>query len=77
MGDYVTCPLSSSLRPPHINQRLSHPSVMPAARALRPNIFVILILIGVLLLLGTDRFVEIVPLRSAAVMVYEWGWVCC
>jgi hypothetical protein len=46
---------------------------MPAVRALRPNIFVILIIVGVLLLLGIDRFVEIAPLRSAAVTIYEWG----
>lgn len=46
---------------------------MPSARALRPNIFVLLILGGVLLLLGIDRFVEIAPLRAAAVMIYEWG----
>lgn len=46
---------------------------MPTARALRPNFFVILIVIGVLLLLGIDRFVEIEPLRPIAVMLYEWG----
>jgi hypothetical protein len=46
---------------------------MPAARALRPNIFVLLILIGGVLLLGIDRIVEIPPLRSAAILVYEWG----
>jgi hypothetical protein len=46
---------------------------MPAARTLRPNLFVLLILVGGLLLLGIDRFVDIPPLRSAAVLVYEWG----
>lgn len=46
---------------------------MPAARALRPNLFVLLILIGVLLILGIDRFVEITPLRALAVLIYEWG----
>jgi hypothetical protein len=46
---------------------------MPTARALRPNFFVLIILIGVLLLLGFDRFVEIAPLRAAATVVYEWG----
>jgi hypothetical protein len=46
---------------------------MPVARALRPNFFVLLILVGGLLLLGIDRFVEIPPLRTAALLVYEWG----
>lgn len=46
---------------------------MPAARILRPNLFVLLILVGGLLLLGIDRFVEIPPLRNAAVLLYEWG----
>ncbi len=32
---------------------------MPVARVLRPNIFVLLVIIGVLLLLGIDRFIEI------------------
>jgi hypothetical protein len=46
---------------------------MPAARALRPNIFVILILAAVLLILGIDRFVEIAALRPLAIIIYEWG----
>lgn len=46
---------------------------MPAARALRSNIFAILILIGVTLLLGFDRFVELTPLRAVAIVVYEWA----
>src|SRR5690242_18836106 len=46
---------------------------MPAARALRPNNFVILILVGVSLLLGIDRFVEIPRLRLVAFTLYEWG----
>jgi hypothetical protein len=46
---------------------------MPALRALRSNIVVILILIGVMLLLGFDRFVELSPLRTLSVIVYEWG----
>lgn len=46
---------------------------MSAARTLRPNFFVLLILVGGLLLLGVDRFVDIPPLRAAAVLVYEWG----
>jgi hypothetical protein len=46
---------------------------MPAARALRPNFFVLVILIGGVLLLGIDRFVDIPPLRRAAVLIYEWG----
>jgi hypothetical protein len=46
---------------------------MLPARALRPNIFVFLIVVGVLLLLGIDRFVEVALLRPVARMVYEWG----
>ncbi|MCC6454968.1 MAG: hypothetical protein IT328_08510 [Caldilineaceae bacterium] len=46
---------------------------MSAARTLRPNFFALLILVGGLLLLGIDRFVEIPPLRTAALLVYEWG----
>jgi hypothetical protein len=46
---------------------------MSAARTLRPNFFVLLIVVGGLLLLGIDRFVEIPPLRTAALIVYEWG----
>jgi hypothetical protein len=46
---------------------------MLSARALRPNIFVFLIVVGVLLLLGIDRFVEIPLLRPVATIVYEWG----
>jgi hypothetical protein len=46
---------------------------MPDARALRPSFFVLLILVGVVLLLGTDRFFEIPLLRSVATVVYEWG----
>ena len=46
---------------------------MPATRALRPNIFVFLIVVGVLLLLGIDRFAEITLLRPVAVRIYEWG----
>ncbi len=46
---------------------------MPAVRALRPNFFVILIVVGVMLLLGIDRFVTIPALREWAVRTYEWG----
>jgi len=46
---------------------------MPVARALRPNIFVLLTIIGGMLLLGIDRFVELPLLRSASLVVYEWG----
>jgi hypothetical protein len=46
---------------------------MPAARALRPNIFVLVLVVGLSLLLGIDRFVELSPLRSVAVTIYEWG----
>ena len=46
---------------------------MPAARALRPNILALLILVGTLLLLGIDRFVTLPTLRSTATMLYEWG----
>jgi hypothetical protein len=46
---------------------------MPAARVLRPNLFVILILAAILLILGIDRFVEITALRPLAIMIYEWG----
>lgn len=46
---------------------------MPATRALRLNILVLLILGAVLLLLGIDRFVEIEPLRALAIVIYEWG----
>jgi hypothetical protein len=46
---------------------------MPFARALRPNVFVLLIIVGGLFLLGIDRFVEFPLLRSTARLVYEWG----
>ena len=46
---------------------------MPAVRALRPNIFVLVLVVGLSLLLGIDRFVELTPLRSVAVTIYEWG----
>jgi hypothetical protein len=46
---------------------------MSAARTLRPNFFVLLIVVGGILLLGVDRFVEIPPLRTAALIIYEWG----
>lgn len=46
---------------------------MYVARTLRPNLLVLLIVAGGVLLLGVDRFVEIPPLRSAAQLVYEWG----
>jgi hypothetical protein len=46
---------------------------MPATRVLRPNLLVLLIVIGVLLLLGVDRFVEYAPLRALAILLYEWG----
>jgi hypothetical protein len=46
---------------------------MPAARALRPNVFVLAIIAGGLLLLGIDRFIEFPLLRPIAIVVYEWG----
>ena len=46
---------------------------MPAARALRPNIFVLLIIAGALLLLGIDRFANLPLLRPIAIVIYEWG----
>ena len=46
---------------------------MPAVRALRPNIFVLVLVAGLALLLGIDRFVELTALRPVAITVYEWG----
>lgn len=46
---------------------------MPTVRALRPNFLTLLIIVGTVLLLGIDRFVEIAPLRPVAIMLYEWG----
>ena len=43
---------------------------MPAARALRPNIFVLLIIAGGLLLLGIDRFANLPLLRPIAIVIY-------
>src|SRR5690606_3399187 len=48
-------------------------SAMPTVRTLHPNIFVLLIIVGIVLLLGIDRFVEIAPVRAWAIIVYEWG----
>jgi hypothetical protein len=46
---------------------------MPAVRALRPNIIVLVLVAGLALLLGIDRFVELAALRPIATTVYEWG----
>lgn len=40
---------------------------------MRPNFIVLLIIGGVVLLLGIDRFVEIAPVRAWAIIIYEWG----
>ena len=45
---------------------------MPTNRTLRTNFLFLLILTGIVLLLGIDRFVEITPMRAAATVLYEW-----
>lgn len=46
---------------------------MQLTRVLRPNVLVIVMVVGTFTLLGIDRFVEIYPLRTMAVRIYEWG----
>jgi hypothetical protein len=48
---------------------------MPPSRKLRRNYLGLAVLLAGVLLLGIDRFVDLPPLRRAAILVYEWTLV--
>jgi hypothetical protein len=48
---------------------------MSASRTLHPNLPVVAIVIAGVVLLGLDRFTEIAPVRAAATMLYQWGYI--